>query len=212
MCLSQVTTKRNFSIVILIKISITIKIKEGFQMQEEKRPFHKDMARIIESIIGIDKVIIGEHCGGKYRLQLYYEVPKDNKRPYQLCRPDLLVKSMDVITGIIEIDIEVEKQDISPSSLFGNFLAANATKYYIPSSTDKLIYLDKSVVFVQILKSKQQEDKQKEIVKHYIRNIIPKLCGKITQYELFCGETSDFESSGRLWNDFNKAIKIMDHE
>jgi len=173
-----------------------------------REPFHEDMARIIESIIGMDKVIIGNHCGGNSILPLYYEFPKDNKRPYQLCHPDLLVNPTDTITGIIE----VEERDVNPSSLFGNFTAASATKCYIPSSKDKPIYLDKSVMFVQILRAKQQEDKQLEIVKHYIRNIIPKLGSKITQYELFYGETSDFESSGRLWSDFNKAIKAMDHE
>jgi len=182
-----------------------------------EHPLHRIVGKIVGECIDNKeffncKIRKDPACGGRQNVPLFCSKKKSNKTEY--CNVDLLILK----DYKIRVIIEIEEANIKPTQICGKFLTSALSSYFIhESENNKLIGMDDSVLFIQILDtSKLKEDKTsksgqwKEIQKS-IQNILPVEDSRINKYRIFFGCSLDFGTKGKekrkLIGCIRKALK-----
>jgi hypothetical protein len=155
---------------------------------------HKKIGDIVQdSEFSGCKIVKSTECGGKQNIPLFCSKVKSNETEY--CNVDLLILK----NNRIKVIIEIEEANIKPTQICGKFLTSALSPHYVhESENNKIIDMDNSVSFVQILDtSKLKMDKTSKIeqwknIEKSIQNIIPVKGSKIDKYKLFFGDISEF--------------------
>ena len=140
------------------------------------------------------KLIKDEAGGGRQRIPLF--TSKEKSRETWYCDVDLLILKDDKI----KIIVEIEESNLGPTQVCGKFLTSALTRYYIhKKNDDKLIEMNDSVTFIQIMDTEKlniqgtKKFKQWENIEKSINAILPVKGRKIKKYGLFHGSVSDFK-------------------
>lgn len=168
-------------------------------------PLHEVIGRLIrKDLFSECEIIKDPACGGKQHIPLFCSGNRSRKT--ELCNVDLLITQEDKIKVIIEI----EEANVKPTQICGKFLTSALSGCFIHESSKGLpVSMSDSVLFIQILdttglKPETSKIDQWENIEQLIRGIIPlKDKRKITHYELYYGEASEFESGK------NEAKKLL---
>jgi hypothetical protein len=133
-------------------------------------------------------VFCDSDCGGDQYVSLFIN-EKDRKN--RMC----LVDAMIAKDNKVKVIIEVEESDNTPVRIFGKYLASAFSKYYIRGK-DKKDIDDKSVLFIQIIVPKGNQNNSKkeqaELIEAALRD---NPVGCIKEYNLFCVEDKNIPNS-----------------
>jgi len=187
-----------------------------------RHPFHKLIGDIIsENIKGEDiEVFKDRACDPSPRghvLPLYHSIEEDGKSEAKSSRRARILTNVDSLIlkeNKIKVIIEIEESNVKPIHLFGKFFASALSSYYShPSEDEGKIGMSNSVLFIQILYTKNlnaektQKIYQWENIKKSIENSIKNLKCSIDQYEMYYGDEVDFGISGKRKIELINTIK-----
>jgi len=170
-----------------------------------QHPLHKEVGECTDSHKFPNcKIIKDPACGGQQNVPLFCSKDKSNKTEY--CNIDLLVLK----DNRIQLIIEIEETDITPTQTFGKFLTSALSSYFIHESENNTpIGMSDSVSFIQILdifrlKQKTSKIKQWENLEKSIMKTLPIKESKIRKYKLLYGDVADFNGG-----DGNKCGELI---
>ena len=172
---------------------------------EMKHPLHKIVGECIDSHKFPNcKIIKDPACGGQQNVPLFCSEGKSNKTEY--CNVDLLILK----DNRIQVIIEIEETDITPTQICGKLLTSALSCYFIHESQNNIpVGMSDSVSFIQILNASQLKEgtaktKQWENLEKSIINALPIKDSKIRKYRLLYGNILDFKGESG-----NKCVELV---
>jgi len=160
---------------------------------------------VSEAVNGLDQidceVVWAPECRGDWRLPLFCS---DIKSWVNLnCHVDGLV----ILDGKVRLLFEIDESDIRPTALFGKFLAACDSQYFIHwTKLDRPIPITNAVLFQVVSTMKLPDGTWKKDQFKRIESDIKEMlkgseCTPLDDYRLLCGTPEEFgvqESMGRV--------------
>ena len=172
-----------------------------------QHPLHKVVGECIDSHKFRNcKIIKDPVCGGLQNVPLFCSEVKSNETEY--CNVDLLILK----DNKIQVIIEIEETDITPTQICGKFLTSALSRYFIHESENNIpIEMSDSVSFIQILntarlKAGAAKIEQFKNLQKSIMDTLPTNGSKIREYKLLYGNVSDFERRNS-----NKCVELITH-
>lgn len=149
-------------------------------------PLHVAVAKEIKKRLADRYELIKDSaCGGTQHISLFVE--KEKGFDTRICDVDLLI----VVEDKIKVIVEIEESGFFPTKICGKFLQSAIARYFIHDSRPKPVPYDNRVLFIQVLDGSKclpegnQKNKQAEMIKQKICDLIPLKGSTITDYDLF---------------------------
>jgi len=137
---------------------------------------------------------------------LFSSEDKSEKTHY--CDVDLIILK----ENRIKVIFEIEESNHRPTQICGKFLTSALSSCYIYRN-ERPIYMDDSVLFIQIIDtSKIKDEKSLNVskwknIERSIQNRIPLTGSKINRYKLFYGNVTEYKKNKKKQEEITDYIK-----
>ena len=160
-----------------------------------------EVLREVEAAGADVRLLLDPACGAKdgknHNLPFFLKPEKSNAT--EICNVDAVLLAGDRIKVVVEI----EEANVGPTQICGKFLTTALAKGLIHEALgSRLVEFDDATVFVQVLDTtglnieRTAKLDQWINIRDAIREILPRLGGKVATYELLHGDASGFSSGG----------------
>lgn len=177
-------------------------------------PLHEAIGRLIKSAdfskYGTPNVLMDTACDLKNRRRISF--CRQGAGTYiRYCDVDMLI----TIERRAKVIIEIEESNVKPIHIFGKFFTSSFSDSFIYTGKDnrKPLSINNSVLFVQVLDSSKlnyrnsMKPSQWTYIEQMIQDGLKNPFGRITEYNLFQGKSSDFEPDAEEGKRLVKKIR-----
>jgi len=171
-------------------------------MAKKEHPLHKIVGDLLKEYAkGKFETKLDEACGGKQRISLF----KGKKsQESNFCDVDaILLKGKE-----IAVVIEIEESKDDPTTIFGKYLTTAMSDCHIIGK-DEIKIAKKSVKFIQIIDTKNQNEQKTKMIKKYRlieEKINDNLYGSVKSYKIICVNGKRIKENNEDLKKFQKEL------
>lgn len=152
-------------------------------------PLHKLIGGIIQDVEAPNsQLILDPLCGGTHMIQLFFT--DEASFATRACCVDAAI----IVDGRVKVIVEVEETGLRPVQLCGKVFVCLLASHFIHRGTR--YPLAESVGFIQVIRLHNEIHKLSQCrqLRQSIRDILARVNGRVTTYEIFHWHESEFES------------------